>query len=155
LYDEHAPYVLRALRYLGVPSAELDDALQETFIVASKRLGDLRETGHRAWLYAIAYNVGRHARRKSKPESNESHGDSIASSASGADQSRIEARNELIYLLSFLDEEDRMLVVYYHVEQMTMREVAEIIGVPVQTAYSRLASAMRALAEARQREGSR
>jgi len=149
LYDEHAPYVLRSLRYLGVPDADLDDALQETFIIAGKRLGDLRESGHRAWLHTIAYNVARHARRKSRgPREIEQRPEG----QTGDDRGRVDARSELSYLLSALDEEDRTLIVYYHIEQMSMREVAEIMGIPVQTAYSRLSAAMRVLAEARKRE---
>ena len=70
LWDVHAPYVMRSLRYLGVREAELDDAVQETFMIAHRKIGDLRTVeSPRGWLYAIAMNVARHARRAKTTES--------------------------------------------------------------------------------------
>ena len=37
VFDEHAAYVWRALRHLGVPESELDDYCQEVFLVVHRR----------------------------------------------------------------------------------------------------------------------
>jgi RNA polymerase sigma-70 factor (ECF subfamily) len=68
LYDRHAP-VVRALCRQNVPAsaggdAEADDALQETFIRAFRKLDNLEDPEQiRPWLYAIARNVCSERRR--------------------------------------------------------------------------------------------
>jgi RNA polymerase sigma-70 factor (ECF subfamily) len=148
LWDSHASPVLRSLRYLGVREADLDDALQETFVIAHKKLGELREDGSpRAWLNAIALNVARHARR-AKPmmsidEIAESHDDRDLAARAGA-------RDEVLSLLARLADAEREIVVLYHLEQFTLKEIAEIQDCPIQTVYSRLGAATRKLEEARE-----
>jgi RNA polymerase sigma-70 factor (ECF subfamily) len=130
-----------------VRESELDDALQETFMIAHRKLEDLRPDGSpRAWLNAIALNVARHARR-AKPmvpidEIAESHDDRDLAS-------RAQARDELLSLLSLLDQDKREIVVLYHLEQLTLREISEIQGSPIQTVYSRLNAATKELEAAR------
>jgi RNA polymerase sigma-70 factor (ECF subfamily) len=41
-------------------------------------------------------------------------------------------------LLAELDDDKRAVLVLYEIEGLTMREVAEVVGCPLQTAYSRL-----------------
>jgi len=40
VYEAHFRYVWRCLRSLGVHDAQLDDALQDVFIVAARKLAD-------------------------------------------------------------------------------------------------------------------
>ena len=47
LFQSQAPFVGRALRYLGVDEAHLADACQEVFVVVHRRLKTYRERG---WL---------------------------------------------------------------------------------------------------------
>lgn len=63
LYDRHAGVVLSLCRRLStVPEA--DDALQETFLRAFRKLGQLRNPEYfRTWLYAIARRVCAERRR--------------------------------------------------------------------------------------------
>ena len=151
LWDAHAPYVLRSLRYLGVREADLDDALQETFVIAHRKLGDLRSEGTpRPWLHAIAVNVARHARRARSAVPL----DEIASPRDPRDVAgQAQARLELLSLLDLLDDERREIVVLYFLEQFTLQEIAAALGRPVQTIYSRLGAATRQLEEARNRVG--
>lgn len=147
LWDAHAAHVLRNLRYLGVREADLDDALQETFTIANKKLGSLGASGSpRAWLHAIALNVARHARRARTTVAM----DDVPESSDGQDLAhQTQARDELLWLLAKLDEEKREVVVLYFLEQCTLREIAEVQGCPLQTVYSRLGAATRALEIAR------
>ena len=65
VYEEHGPFVIRSLRYLGVREADLDDTLQEVFLVVYQRLNDYEEKGRaRAWLYSICTRVAHAQRRK-------------------------------------------------------------------------------------------
>jgi RNA polymerase sigma-70 factor (ECF subfamily) len=44
-------------------------------------------------------------------------------------------------MLDLLDEQKRSVFILYEIEQMTMTEVATLVGCPLQTAYSRLHAA--------------
>lgn len=152
IYEQHAAYVVRCLRYLGVPSAELDDALQEVFLVVHRRLDSFREgSSLRSWLYAIALNVARHARRSQRPAASleEIPEQEVRDPASGV----AEARMELLSLLAYLDEEKREVLVLYHLEQLTLQEIADATGAPLQTVHSRLKAGVRSLVEVRARAG--
>src|SRR5687768_10818102 len=64
-FEAHGAFVCRSLRHLGVPETDLDDLLQEVFLVVSKRLDDYEERGRaRSWLYSICSRVASGHRRK-------------------------------------------------------------------------------------------
>lgn len=64
LYAQHLNFVWRNLRALGVPAEELEDAAQDTFVVAYRRSDDFRpDASMRAWLYGIARRVASRRRR--------------------------------------------------------------------------------------------
>src|SRR5687768_17376616 len=64
LYEEHAVFVWRSLRVLGVPPDGLDDAVQEVFLVVYRRLAEFEgRSSERTWLYAIARRVAGNLRR--------------------------------------------------------------------------------------------
>ena len=55
-------------------------------------------------------------------------------------------RKRLLELLDSLDEEKRQVFVLYEIEELEMKEIAEAMGTPLQTAYSRLRAARQTLA---------
>ena len=60
LYDRHAAMVFRSLRALGVHEANLDDAVQDVFLVVHRRLADFEgRSAITTWLYGIAMNLVR------------------------------------------------------------------------------------------------
>ncbi|MCC6555812.1 MAG: hypothetical protein IT372_22855, partial [Polyangiaceae bacterium] len=63
LVDAHFDAVWCALRRLGVLETELDDAAQQVFLVASRRLEDIEQGRERAFLLGAAAHVASHARR--------------------------------------------------------------------------------------------
>src|SRR4051812_35441150 len=64
LYEAHAAFVCRSLRRLGVAEPDLDDMLQEVFLVVYQRLSDYEERDKaRAWLYSICVRVAQAQRR--------------------------------------------------------------------------------------------
>ncbi|HJL15323.1 MAG TPA: RNA polymerase sigma factor [Sandaracinaceae bacterium LLY-WYZ-13_1] len=145
MFEAHAPYVGRCLRHLGVADAELDDALQEVFMVVHRRMHELGpDPSMRSWLYAISLRIARAhrrraARRRDRPV------DEMPEPVSESEARRVDARDAARALLAALDDDKRAVFVLYHVEQMSMREVAEVVGCPLQTAYSRLKAAQRVL----------
>ena len=63
-------FIWRSLRRLGVPDAHVDDAAQQVFVVAARKIGDVPPAGEQAFLFAVALRVAaddRRARRR-RPE---------------------------------------------------------------------------------------
>jgi RNA polymerase sigma-70 factor (ECF subfamily) len=142
VFNEHAPFVCRSLRRLGVSEVDLDDVLQEVFLVVYQRLADYQETGRaRSWLYSICTRVA-HAHRRKNLRRRENLTSEVPEAAAAPTQlAQLEDRAALALghqLLSLLPPEQREVFVLYEVEDMTMQEIAQAMSCPLQTAYSRL-----------------
>ncbi len=152
VFDAHAAYVSRALRCLGVRDRELGDACQEVFLVVARRLDAFEGRAQlRTWLYAICVRQAMRFRRRAARRRE----DAVAEPPEppgrvATPQEEVEQRRRLadaLRILDRLDADKRAVFVLYEVEQLPMSEVAEIVGCPLQTAYSRLYAARRRIAE--------
>lgn len=153
IVDEHAGFLWRTLRHLGVRERDLEDVCQDVFLVAHRRLDSFRgESSIRTWLYGIAVRLASEHRRRAhvrreiptseQPETEHSHhtdGNSIENR---------ELRTMFNQILERLDDDKRAVFVLYEIEDLDMKQVAEAVGCPLQTAYSRLHAARRFVAEA-------
>jgi RNA polymerase sigma-70 factor (ECF subfamily) len=142
VFEAHGPFVCRSLRYLGVREADLDDALQEVFLVVYQRLSDYQEKGRaRAWLYSICTRVA-HAQRRKVDRRRETASPGFFEDAAAPTQlEHVEDREALALghrLLSQLPLPQREVFLLYEVEDMPMAEIAQALDCPLQTAYSRL-----------------
>src|SRR5262245_50568344 len=63
MVDEHLEFVARVLRNAGTPQADIDDEVQRTFIIAARRLDDVRAGAEKSFLFRIALNLAAHVRR--------------------------------------------------------------------------------------------
>lgn len=150
VFDDYALYVGRTLRCLGVHEREVPDAIQEVFLVVHRRLPELRKpSALRSWLYAICLRRAM-ALRRSAARRREHSVAEPPEEPSGAtphdDLVRTRALATAIEILDDLEDDKRAVFVLYEVEQLPMSEVAEAVGVPLQTAYSRLYAARREIA---------
>jgi RNA polymerase sigma-70 factor, ECF subfamily len=148
VYEAHFRYVWRCLRSLGVHDAQLDDALQDVFVVVQRKLPEFDGGAQlRTWLYAIALRISRKYRERSRrePTSLEATHESqpelvLTHSGEGA-----ALQNERLVLaraaLQQLSDEQREVFVLARVEQMSAPEIASVIGIPLNTVYSRLRAA--------------
>jgi len=150
VYEAHFRYVWRCLRSLGVRDSQLDDALQDVFLVVQRKLADFDGGAElRTWLYAIALRIARkyRERRQREPASLDEPSDpapgpepALTGSAEGALLS-----NERLALahaiLATLSDDQREVFVLARVEQMSAPEIASVIGIPLNTVYSRLRAA--------------
>lgn len=150
VFDEHARYVWRALRHLGVADAEIADVSQEVFITVHKKLPEFEgRSSLRTWLYGICLRVASDHRRRAYVRRELPSAEPTAErSVSPEPGPGIEDRATLRALLDVLDPDKRAVLVLYEIEGFTMKEVAEIVDCPVQTAYSRLHAARERLLEA-------
>ena len=146
VFSAHAAYVMRTLRCLGVREHELDDACQDVFVVVHRRLGELEaQAALRAWLYAICLrkalaNRRTAARRREDPAGADERSVAADQEESVARRQRLE---RALAILDGLSDDQRAVFVLYEVEQLSMSEVAAVVGCPAQTAYARLYAARR------------
>jgi RNA polymerase sigma-70 factor (ECF subfamily) len=151
LYKEHFAFVWRNLRRLGVPEASLRDAAQDVFVVVYRRLGEYEARDKvRSWLYSIVTRVVReHARRRRRKDpSAVEDADTIADPRArppdrGAEEN--ESLQLLLELLQEIDLEKREAFVLSDLEEMTAPEIAEALGVNLNTVYSRIRAARQEL----------
>jgi RNA polymerase sigma-70 factor (ECF subfamily) len=155
-YREHAHFVWRASRRLGVDDAAVDDVVQHVFLVAFRRLSDVRpedfpEGSGRAWLFAILARVVQEHRRKTRRKSPHTilpHTDpeTLADPRQVGPHeavARLEAARLAQRLLDRLDEGRRAIFVLAEVEQFTTGEIAHALGLNEDTVSSRLRAARR------------
>ncbi len=158
LFDDHAGYVWRALRHLGAAEADVEDLCQEVFLVVHRKLeGFEGRSGVRTWLYGICLRVASDYRRRAHVRHERPHADpaeNLAAAPGLEPGARAEARSTLQKLLAELDDDKREVLVLYELEGLTMKEVAEVVGCPLQTAYSRLHAARARLLALTQGESS-
>lgn len=143
VYREHFAFVWRAAKRLGAGEGSLDDVVQEVFVVVHRRLGDFEgRSSVKTWLFGIALRVVRDHRRavRRRPVEPAVDVDTLQSSANGPAEhaEKAEAVRVLHALLDQLADERREVFVMADLEQMTMPEIADALGINVNTAYARL-----------------
>lgn len=152
IVQDYGQFAWRALRHLGVREADVEDACQDVFLVAHRRLGDFRgDSTLRTWIYGICVRVASEHRRRAhvRREVLESEPPMAVQPAEQVDQvHRRESVELLARILDRVDDDKRAVFVLYEIEDLTMKEVAQAVGCPLQTAYSRLHAARRLVAEA-------
>ena len=146
LFRDHAGFVASFLRKLGVRAADVEDAVQEVFLVAHQRGYRPGPAAPRSWLGAIAWRVAS-ARRRVASHRREIPDDSgIHQLSSGAPSpaAAAETRQALVLAkqaLATLDEEHRVPFILYELEGEGCASIAAALDVPVGTVYSRLHNA--------------
>ena len=130
------------------PQAE--DAVQDTFLIALRRIGELRDpAAARAWLAAILVNVCRGQLRR--PDARSSRGRAVGSAGPRQRQrgDRDGALRDWVWTaLERLSEPLRLAVMLrYFTGASSYEAIADVCGVPVGTVRSRLSAAKRKLAE--------
>jgi RNA polymerase sigma-70 factor (ECF subfamily) len=142
MFDTNFEFVWRSLRRLGVPSGATDDAAQEVFLVASKRLGDIQVGRERSFLFATALRVASNARRAfARRESrHDDMLDRVVDPAPTPDQlaDRARARELLDHVLATLDLDLRAVFVLHELEEMSMADIASTLELAPGTVASRL-----------------
>ena len=151
IFDEYAPFVLRVMRHLGVAPGDLNDQSQEVFLAVFQGLAGFGgRSSLRTWLYGICRRVASNYRRRAYIRRERSVPELPEQSLPAHQDAELE-RNQgtmaLERLLGNLDAEKREVFVLYELEELSMKEVAEVCDCPLQTAYSRLRAARRLLLE--------
>ncbi len=149
LYIGYATMVWRGLRRLGVPEASIEDAVQDVFLVAHRRLKDFG--GHSkvtTWLYGIVLRVAKDYRRARSRHVNRVEGfaDFLSASAEPArtpaeDAERREANRTLHIILGELAETHREVFVLVELEEVSVRDAAAALDLSVRSCQRKLRAA--------------
>jgi len=142
LFRDMAPFVWRALRRLGVREHDAEDVLQDVFLLVHRKLPEFEgRSTLRTWVYGFCVHKAHDYRRLARVR-REVVTETLPEHGRDADQERQlavrRACNRLDVLLETLDEDKRVVFVLFELEQVSMKEIAVLTGVPLQTAYFRL-----------------
>jgi RNA polymerase sigma-70 factor (ECF subfamily) len=166
VYEEHFDFAWRSARRLGVAEAAVDDVVQEVFLVVHRRLSEFEgRSSLKTWIFAILLRVVSDWRRTQRRKGGLTSLDQIAEGGEVEDEKaacpagaleQAQAVRLLHRLLAELDEDKRAVFVLAELEQETAPEIADVLGIPLNTVYSRLRAARiefdKALARHRARE---
>lgn len=147
VYDSHADFLWRMLGRFGVADADLADEVQEVLIVVHRRISDLSDPNKlRSWLYGICRRVASAYRKRAHRgrEKLVDHSAMIERSTEPAPDDmtmRRQARERLHRVLDEMNPERRAVFVMFELEELSCAEIAEQVGAPVGTVYSRLHAA--------------
>lgn len=157
LFRAHARYVADFLARIGVASSDVDDLVQEVFLVVHRKGGFVRaEAKPTTFLAAIAVRVASTARRtrarrrlSDEPglvESMPAHGPSPHESADVR-----EALARVATALDALDLDKRAVFVLFEIMGEPCDEIARALEIPLGTVHSRLHAARAAFQKAHER----
>lgn len=141
IYDQHAAFLWRVVRRLGVPECDVEDVCQQVFLVVHRKLPEFRgESKVSTWLFTIARRTVSDYRRAAfqARRSGDEFREPRVEAHQGQDLQRRQARVLLDQLLESLDEDKREVFVLCVLEELPPKIVADMLERPVQTIYSRL-----------------
>lgn len=143
LLGQHHAVVWRTLRRVGVDERRVDDATQEVFIIASRKLERIETGKERRFLLSAAIKVAANYRRSSQSRrellddsSLVEHHDPRPSPEQLLDQKKL--RQTLDAVLERLPDELRTVFVLFELEGMSVPEISELTETKTGTVSSRL-----------------
>lgn len=152
VFEAHHAFVWRSARRLGVPMTDIDDVVQDTFIVAARRLAEFEgRSSIRTWLFSIASHVAHTYRRSETRRVRKAKAAAVSIACAVDPYARSEAAELLCRLSAELEEDHRTAWILHDLEGMTAPEIAEGLGLELNTVYSRVRSARKHVDAALQR----
>ena len=142
LYRRHTPRLYAfILRLVGGRRHEADDAVQEAWIRATRRLGDFEwRSALPTWLSSIAFHCAVEALRR-QPAARAASLDEVR----GGTRNTLDLSLDLERAIAALPEGYRSAIVLHDVEGWSHGEIAALLGVSEGTSRSQLFHARRAL----------
>lgn len=143
IYDSQVDFVWRTLGLFGVPREQREDAAQDVFGVIARQLPSFAgRSSLRTWVFAIvqkvAANQRRTQRRKVAPLQPLNEMPSSAEPGPDVHAEALEAARRIEQFCARLDAGWRGVFVLSLLEDMPAPEVAEALGIPLNTVYSRV-----------------
>ena len=158
IYAQNAQFLWKSLSRADVADGDLPDAMQEVLLVVHRRLdtfdGSSRLT---TWLFGICLRVAatvRRSRRRRREESMDpsKRAHQLVESSNPEELALAhDTRRRLDEALDRLEPDKRAVLVMFELEGLACQEIADLLGVPKGTVFSRLSSARQIFLAALQR----
>ena len=151
VYRAHAGFVWRVVRRLGVADEALEDVVHDVFLVVHRRLGDYDgRAALTTWLFGISRGVASNHRRGQLRSQRKLS--VVPTPAPGPDpEVRTEQARAAAFVREFLaglEEDRRLLFELADLEGLKVPEIAEMLGMNLNTAYARLRAVREQLSRA-------
>lgn len=145
VYARHSGFVWRVVRRLGVPDHAVEDVMHEVFLVVHRRLHEFDgRVAMTTWLYHQARGVVSNHRRSARRERRRLQLVD-ARPAPAPDPERETARDEAAAFvrrfLEGLEPDKREIFELAELEGLPMPQIAQMVGINLNTAHSRLRAA--------------
>jgi RNA polymerase sigma-70 factor (ECF subfamily) len=136
VYETYATTVARWVARLGGPGADVEDLTQEVFLVVDRRLPEFRgQSRVSTWIFAIAARVTANDRRRRRLRAwwtrlGPNAGERVADTAETAieELEKRERRAQFYAALDALVERQRRVLVLFELEDMSIAEIAALMG---------------------------
>jgi RNA polymerase sigma-70 factor (ECF subfamily) len=149
VFRAHADYVPALLRRLGVAPADVPDLAQDVFTVVHHKLASFRgDSSLKTWLCGISLRVASNHRRRAWVRKLVLFADLDQHATPSEPFEQLELQQRVAALdaaLAKLAAREREVFVLFEVEELSMRDIARLVGCPEKTAYTRLYAARRHL----------
>ncbi len=154
LFEREVSYVWHTLSRLGVRPDDVRDQAQEVFVVVHRLLPSF-DTARpvRPWLFGIALRVASGYRAKAKHRVTQELAEDVVSEAPLPDDQLEDVQKRALVLraLDRVELDRRAVLILVDLDGRPVPEVAEHLGIPLNTAYSRLRLARAEFTEAARR----
>ncbi len=153
VFEQHLDYVVHSLRRLGIAERDVEDLAHEVLLVVHKRLSSYDPARPiKPWLFGIAFRVASDFRRRARTRLEVPDSDPGGALGDGSHAEDAHAlRDHLMRALDTLDDEQRALFVLHAIDGASAPEIAEAMGIELNTVYSRLRTARLRVREAYER----
>jgi RNA polymerase sigma-70 factor (ECF subfamily) len=148
VHERHVDFVWKNLQRLGVRPPDLEDALQDVFVVVHRRLDSFNGSSLlTTWLFGICLRVALAYRRRSHVRRERTFIELEAELGTDAEQGpealtiARQTRLQLERVLDSLEPQRRAVFTMFELEDMSAPVIARTLGIPLGTVYSRLSAA--------------
>jgi RNA polymerase sigma-70 factor (ECF subfamily) len=142
LFEGEFSYVWSVLRRLGVRGDDVEDLTHEVFLNVYRRLSDYDpERPVRPWLFAFAFRVASDHRRRARNRYEVVGAETFPTDPRARADDELAEHEDRSLLQRALDEivlDRRAVLVLHEWDGATIPEVAQALGIPLNTAYTRL-----------------
>jgi RNA polymerase sigma-70 factor (ECF subfamily) len=151
VYRQYFDFVWSSVRRFGAEPDAMDDLVQEVFVVIHAKLDTLEKPeALRSWIYSVVRRTVSTYRRAQRVRATsgivaDAASDAVSSGPTPLEQTETSAELKVLAnLLAQLDEPKREVFALVELDELTVPEVAAVLGIPLNTAYSRLRAARQA-----------
>jgi RNA polymerase sigma-70 factor (ECF subfamily) len=139
---QYARYVIGLLGRLGVAPADVEDVAQEVYLAIHAQLGSAEaRTSFKTWLCGVCrHKAADYRRKRARREQLANARPTEPAEETESPQGLLmkqEAKEVLRRALARLPDEQLEVFVLHAIEDLSMKDVASLIGCPVDTAYTR------------------